>query len=195
VTHPDSFGAGRQAVEHLRAFRALVPGVLVRVYARSPESALRLRAQLAPRDLEFVEFSAGPLRAPVSADVICLATNAATPVLDSADLRRARHINAIGSCRPDRREVGGALVAACARYVDSLPQAHREAGDLLLARAERTLRGPLAVEIGELLREGGRVADGRTTFFKSLGLACEDAAYAELLVRKLASGAAKERAA
>jgi len=61
------------------------------------------------------------------ADVITTCTAAAQPLLDANSVGDGAHLNAIGACVADKRELPGALVGASALIVD----------DLAAARAKR----------------------------------------------------------
>jgi ornithine cyclodeaminase len=92
-------------------------------------------------------------------------------------------VNAIGSSLPTTRELDSETMTAASLFVDRRESAVNEAGDLLLAGlGEDHIRA----ELGEVLigAHPGRADDGELTVFKSLGLAVEDLAAAELIVRK-----------
>ena len=92
-------------------------------------------------------------------------------------------MNAVGSSIPTVRELDTETMAASSLFVDRRESAVNEAGDLLLAGlgAEH-----IRAELGEVLigSHPGRASSDELTVFKSLGLAVEDLAAAELIVRK-----------
>jgi ornithine cyclodeaminase/alanine dehydrogenase-like protein (mu-crystallin family) len=125
------------------------------------------------------------------ADVVCTTTSAREPILSLDSLAPGAHVNAVGSSSPSARELDAQLVAAASLFVDWRESTLNEAGDYLLAVEEAGI-GPehIKAELGELL-EGlhpGRSSDEELTVFKSLGIAVEDLAAAELCV-----GRARER--
>ena len=92
-------------------------------------------------------------------------------------------MNAVGSSIPTARELDTETMAASSLFVDRRESAVNEAGDLLLAGlGEEHIRA----ELGEVLigAHPGRESSDELTVFKSLGLAVEDLAAAELIVRK-----------
>jgi ornithine cyclodeaminase len=91
-------------------------------------------------------------------------------------------VNAVGSSLPTTRELDGETMAAASLFVDRRESALNEAGDLLLAGLGED---HIQAELGEVLIEAhpGRTGD-ELTVFKSLGLAVEDLAAAELVLRK-----------
>ena len=123
------------------------------------------------------------------AGIVVTATSSAIPVLERAWLAEGTHINAVGACLPDRRELDSATMAAAAVFADSRESALAESGDVRLAIAEQALPPVhIRAEIGELLSGTalGRVSDQEITVFESLGLAAEDLAAAQGVYRNAA---------
>ena len=73
------------------------------------------------------------------ADVVVTVTNSKTPVLKGSWLKSGCHVNAIGACRPDWRELDDEAMANVV-FVDSREGAMKESGDLILSGGE-DLRG------------------------------------------------------
>jgi len=119
-----------------------------------------------------------------AADIVVLATSSREPVIRREWLKPGVHINAVGSSVAHTREVDTATMAAASLWVDRRESTVNESGDYLLARkdgADVEIRG----EIGELLLgKTGRTSPDEITLFKSLGLAIEDLASAQLLHEK-----------
>jgi ornithine cyclodeaminase/alanine dehydrogenase-like protein (mu-crystallin family) len=168
-------GAGIQARSHLEAMRAVHDFERVVVWSRTPGRLPELEeaatAQEAVRD----------------ADVIVTATSAVEPIIDRGWLKAGVHINAVGSSIPTTRELDTATVRDAALFVDRRESTINEAGDFLFPQREGAI-GPehIRAEIGELLigaAEGRRSAD-EITVFKSLGLAVQDLAAAEHVLRR-----------
>jgi ornithine cyclodeaminase/alanine dehydrogenase-like protein (mu-crystallin family) len=168
-------GAGIHARSHLEAMRAVHDFERVVVWSRTPGRLPELEeaatAQEAVRD----------------ADVIVTATSAVEPIIDRGWLKPGVHINAVGSSIPTTRELDTATVRDAALFVDRRESTINEAGDFLFPQREGAI-GPehIRAEIGELLigaAEGRRSAD-EITVFKSLGLAVQDLAAAEHVLRR-----------
>lgn len=102
------------------------------------------------------------------------ATAASQPILHGAWLKRGAHVNAVGSSRPDWRELDDAAMQNTV-IVDSREAAEKEAGDVLLSGAT------IYAEIGEIFNGSKPALPNETTVFKSLGLAIEDIASAKLV--------------
>ena len=180
-------GTGVQARSHLEAFSEVRQLREVRVW--SPKAASR------ERFVDEMQSRAGvPLRATSAAeeavrgaDLVVLATSSPTPVIDVSWISPGSHIVSVGACRPDQREMAPDLVARARLYVDSRQAALVESGDVVMGIAEKRF-GPdhLAGEVGELVlgRVRGRQSDDEITIFKSLGMAVEDVAAADLVFRR-----------
>jgi len=178
-------GAGHQAHPHVAAMLEARPFDKIRIAARSLESAERLAAEwpLATA-VDSVE------EAVRGADVVCTVTNSSEPVLRHEWLREGAHVNAVGSSIKTARELDSATIAACSLFVDRRESTVNEAGDYLIPLTEGAISGPehIRAELGEILTGAhpGRTSAGELTVFKSLGLAVEDLAAAEYVVRRAA---------
>lgn len=122
------------------------------------------------------------------ADIVCTATTSTQPVLKREWIRDGTHINAIGSYKPDSRELDTDTVTSSKLVVDSLEACLSEAGDLIIPiREGRLKRESVHAEIGEIVAgiKPGREYYEEITVFKSVGLAIQDAAMASLVAKKL----------
>ena len=179
LAHPDAsvlaiLGAGVQAGSHLDALRLVRPFREVRVW--SPRTG---GAFAAARGLTAAASAEVAVR---GADVIVTATSATTPVLLGAWVARGAHVNAIGACRPDWRELDDVLLERARIWVDSRDAALAESGDVIAAGSG------VVGEIGAVANGAlqGRASADEITVFKSLGVAVEDLVSAELVWRRLA---------
>jgi len=112
------------------------------------------------------------------ADVVVTATNSKTPVLKGSWLRSGSHVNAVGACRPDWRELDDDTMTNVV-FVDSREAAMKESGDVILSGAK------VYAELGETLAGKVPPRANDTTIFKSLGLAVEDIPAALLVYRSV----------
>src|SRR5206468_4522003 len=112
------------------------------------------------------------------ADVVVTATNSNTPVLEGSWLKPGCHVNAVGACRPDWRELDDEAMRNVV-FVDSREAALKESGDVILSGAK------VYAELGEALVGKVPSRANETTVFKSLGMAVEDIAAATLVYRTL----------
>jgi len=164
-------GSGVQARSHLEALKLVREFRDVRVW--SPRRAVAFAEE------HGVRAAASAEEAVRGADVVVTATTSPTPVLLGEWLSPGTHINAVGAPRPDWRELDDEVLRRAKVYVDSREAAMKESGDVIAA-------GEVFAEIGEVATgtKLGRQSEEEVTLFKSLGLAVEDVATAELVHRK-----------
>ena len=120
-------------------------------------------------------------------DLVVTATTAQQPILKSEWLKPGAHVNAVGSHRPDSREIDGPTVARSKVVVDSREAIMAECGDILLAIKDKNItENHLHAEIGEVLvgTKSGRSNASEVTLYKSVGIAIQDVATAQLVYRK-----------
>jgi ornithine cyclodeaminase/alanine dehydrogenase-like protein (mu-crystallin family) len=160
-------GSGVQAAAHLEALSSVRGFDEVRVWSRTPEHARRFAERHGARAVDAETAIRG-------ADVVVTATNARQPILRGAWLKPGAHVNAVGSPRPDWRELDDTAMANVL-VVDSREAVLKESGDVILSGA------PIYAEIGEIFAGVKAAPSGETTVFKSVGLAVEDIAAAKLV--------------
>jgi ornithine cyclodeaminase len=176
------FGAGPQAWGHVLAMRAVRPIRRLLVVARDRRHAERLADRAGGLGLEAA--AAAP-DAVAAADIVCTCTTSAEPVFDGRLLAEHAHVNAVGSHRPEVRELDDAAVRGAAIVVETRHAALAEAGDLLLPlRAGVIGEDAIVADLAELVRRTVEVDPGRRTVFKSVGMAFEDLAVAKLAVAR-----------
>ena len=162
-------GSGVQARSHLEALRLVRQFEEVRVWSPTREHAERFAKEIGGKATSAKEAVRG-------ADVIVTTTNSKTPVLKGAWLKAGSHVNAIGACRPDWRELDDEAMSNVV-FVDSREGAMKESGDVILSCAK------IYAELGEALAGKIPTRANETTIFKSLGMAVEDIAAALLVYR------------
>jgi len=182
-------GTGVQARAHLLAIAAARPLTGIRVAGRDQAKARRFAEGMRERAAAPVTACASAADAVAGAGIVVTATSSAEPVLRRDWLAPGAHVNAVGACVPQARELDTETMAAAALFTDSRQSAASEAGDYVLAQAEGAI-GPdhIRAELGEVLAgtAPGRADDAEITVFESLGLAVEDLAAAALAYRKAA---------
>ena len=185
-------GAGGQARAQLLGVTAVRPLRRVLVFDTSRETAETFVAEMAGTpasgnaepEIEVAGSSADAVR---EADVICTATTSRSAVFEDADVRPGTHINAIGAYTPDMQEVPAETVARARVVVDSRDAALEEAGDLLKALAAGLAdESVFASEIGAVAdgRIPGRESPDEITLFKAVGVAVQDVAVGDLVLRR-----------
>ena len=180
-------GAGVQARKHLEAIAVVRRLEWARVTSARPEHAQDFAAEAATRYPFPVEAAASAEEALRGADIVVTATSSAQPVLRHEWLAEGAHVNAVGACFPTARELDTTTVAAASLFVDRRESALNEAGDVLIPIREGAI-GPdhVRAELGEVLagKAPGRTSPDELTVFESLGIAVEDLASAQFLLRR-----------
>ena len=163
-------GSGVQAGSHLGALRLVRGFREVRVW--SPRHVRTFAERFG------VQATGSAAEAVLGADIVVVATGSRTPVLRGEWLSPGTHVNAVGACRPDWRELDDATLRRGRLYVDSREAATRESGDVIAARE-------VVAEIGEVIAgtRPGRQSDEEVTLFKSVGVAVEDVVAADMVYR------------
>jgi ornithine cyclodeaminase/alanine dehydrogenase-like protein (mu-crystallin family) len=172
-------GIGVQARAHIRALDGARELSEIRVAGRDPARAEQFAASFAGQTNAPVKACPSVREAVAGAGIIVTATNSAEPVLDRDWIAAGTHINAVGACLPDQRELDTATVAAAALFADRRESMLAESGDYLLAAADgAVIPDQIRAELGELLlgTATGRASVDELTIFESLGLAIEDLA-------------------
>jgi alanine dehydrogenase len=164
-------GSGVQAGSHLEALRLVRDFLEVRIWS------LRRAKQFAEKfGVRAAESAEDAVR---GADVVVVATTSQTPVLRGEWLSPGSHVNAVGASRPDWRELDDEVLSRARIFVESREAASRESGDVIAA-------GRIDAEIGEVFsgKAPGRTSEEEITLFKSVGVAVEDLAAADLVYRE-----------
>lgn len=161
-------GSGVQAQSHLEALRIVRQFREVRVW--SPRHAVEFAQK------HQLIASASAEEAVRGADVVVVATSATTPILQGDWLSPGMHVNAVGATRPNWRELDDACVVRAKLFVESRKAASKESGDVMAA-------GKIFAELGEVIagKRPGRESASEITLYKSVGVAVEDLAAAQLV--------------
>ena len=162
-------GSGVQARSHIEALRLVRSFEEIRVWSPTFEHAKQFANEVGATAMSAEE----TVR---DADVIVTVTSSKTPVLRGAWLKPGCHVNAVGACRPDWRELDDQAMRNVV-FVDSREGAMKESGDVILSEAQ------IYAELGEALAGKVPPRATETTIFKSLGMAGEDIAAAMLVYR------------
>jgi ornithine cyclodeaminase/alanine dehydrogenase-like protein (mu-crystallin family) len=162
-------GSGVQACSHVQALRLVRRFEEIRVWSPTVGHAERFANEIGAKATSAEE-------AARDADIVVTATNSKMPILCGAWLKPGCHVNAVGACRPDWRELDDAAMANVV-FVDSREAAMKESGDVIFSGAK------IYAEIGEAIAGKVPPRTNETTIFKSLGMAVEDVAAALLVYR------------
>lgn len=178
-------GSGVQARTQLEAVCTARSIARVRVYSRHTAHARSFAEEMAgrfpiPHDIKVSDSADDAVR---GADIVCTATSSSSPVFSGAALAPGCHINAVGSFRTDMQEVDVETVRKSLVVVDSREAAREEAGDLMVPIEQGLLTfDHVHAELGEIVlgTRPGRTSAEQVTFFKSVGVAVQDAIAARI---------------
>jgi ornithine cyclodeaminase len=179
------FGAGAQGRTQLEAACTTRRIETAFIYDADPDKAQAFATEMngkgpITRDLRV----AGNAREAVeSADIICTATTSLRPVFQDKNVQAGTHISAVGSYRPDMQEVPAETLERAKIFVDSRSAVLEEAGDLIQPmHARRFNESHICGELGEVIigRIPGRQSQDEITYFKSVGIAVQDAMAAQV---------------
>ena len=163
-------GSGVQARSHFEAVSLVRQFHEIRTWSPNKSHAEQFAKEIGARSTSAEEAVRG-------ADVVVTVTSSKTPVLRGAWLKPGSHVNAVGACRPDWRELDDDATRNSVVFVDSREAAMKESGDVILSGAK------IHAELGEALAGKIDSRASKTTIFKSLGMAVEDIAAALLVYR------------
>ena len=182
------FGAGAQGRTQTEAACTIRALETVWVYDASAEQSKKFAAEMAgrgpiPKDVRVAE---NPTQAVEDADIICTATTSSVPVFADRDLKRGAHVSAVGSYTPEMQEVPAETVQRARVVVDSRSATLAETGDLVKPmQAGLYTEKHIYAELGEIVlgRKAGRQSDEEISYFKSVGVAVQDAMAAQLALK------------
>ena len=166
-------GSGVQARSHVEALRLVRQFEDIRVWSQTREHADAFAKEIGARSTSAEDAVRG-------ADVIVTVTSSKTPVLNGSWLKPGCHVNAIGACRPDWRELDDDAMRNVV-FVDSREAAMKESGDVIISGVK------IYAELGEAFAGKIDLRANETTIFKSLGMAVADIAAALLVYRAATS--------
>ncbi|HJX98184.1 MAG TPA: NAD(P)-binding domain-containing protein [Chthoniobacterales bacterium] len=163
-------GSGVQARSHFEALSLVRKFEDIRIWSQAKANAEKFAQEIGSKVTSQEDAVRG-------ADVVVTVTSSQTPVLRGAWLKPGAHVNAVGACRPDWRELDDDAMRNSVVFVDSREAAIKESGDVILSGAK------IYAELGEAF--AGKIDNraSETTIFKSLGMAVEDVASALLVYR------------
>ncbi len=182
-------GTGEQAESHIEALMLVRPLRQIRVVGRTPERAEQF-VDSASKTHAGVQFIAADnvQSAVKGADIVCTVTSSASIVLHGDWIEPGTHVNAVGASIPTMQEIDEALLLKSELFVDYKPSAHAQAREIISAiEAGRIDEGHIRAEIGEVYDGScaGRSGDRAITLYRSLGVAAQDLAAADLIRSRL----------
>ena len=183
-------GAGSMAGPLVLAHSAVRPIAEIRIWNRSPQRAAQLCAALQRDHGLSADVANDREEAAGWADIISSATTSADPLILGRYLRPGQHIDLVGAYTAAMRETDDEAIRKSRVFVDDRAAALSEAGDLLQPlRSGVITEEHILGDMSQLVRGEvrGRKSRDDITLFKSVGLALEDLAAAELVLRATTS--------
>ncbi|MBI9087469.1 MAG: hypothetical protein JEZ11_28025 [Desulfobacterales bacterium] len=174
------FGAGVQARAQLQAVLAVRSIETVRLFDPSADAARRLMDAVALwPDAPKIIPAQSPEAAIEAADIVLAATTTRTPLFDGNRLAPGAHVTGVGSFTPEMQEIDTATVRRAKVVVDSREACMAETGDIINTGAV------IHAELGEIVNgvRPGRETEEEITFFKSVGIAAQDAVAAAAVLK------------
>lgn len=180
-------GAGTQAKSHIEAMMAVRPIERIRMWSRTGETTQRVAEKMAAFHGVPID-AVDDLRSAVSeADIVCTTTSARKPVFTADLVEPGMHINAVGASLASWQEIEPGVLPLVSLFTDRRESLANEAGEYIQAVDEGLVSAGLVVpEIGDVVNgdHPGRTSETEITLFRSLGLAVEDIASAQLVYER-----------
>ncbi len=182
------FGSGAQARTQLEAICAVRPLAEVRIYSRERAHARSFVEAMRPLVPVKLLEAASPREAMEGVDLICTATTSISPVFEDDHVPAGIHINGVGSYTPEMIEIPPLTIARALTVVDSLTACQAEAGEIIRAVALGGKAWAQVAELGAIINgtTPGRTSAEQITFFKSVGVAVQDAVAAQITLENAA---------
>jgi ornithine cyclodeaminase/alanine dehydrogenase-like protein (mu-crystallin family) len=189
------FGAGAQGRTQLEAACTARPIETAFIYDADRNKADMFVEEMKKKlPIHELRIASNSREAVENADIICTATTSKRPVLEDQFIKPGTHISAVGSYTPEMQEVPAETLQRAKIFVDSRSASLEEAGDLIQPmRAGLFGENHIYGELGDVIL--GRIAGRRTaddiTYFKSVGVAVQDAMAAQVALsnaRKMGIG-------
>lgn len=180
-------GTGEQAESHIHALSEIRPFDEIRIWGRNVEKAKTLAARLQPEISAKLVAVSDLVDAAQDADIVTLVTASPTPILDAGCLEPGMHLNTAGASHRGVMEIAPDMLGAGRFFVDYMPSALDQAGEMLAALDQNIIpdTGKVA-EIGDVFlgNKPGRVTEEDVTIYKSLGIAAQDIAAGNYILRE-----------
>jgi alanine dehydrogenase len=132
-----------------------------------------------------IRIAPDPKIALAKADIVCTATTSRQPVYAVRDLRAGTHVNGVGSYTLEMVENPPEMVVGASVFIDERQAILAEAGEIVRAIRDLGFDEKGMAELGQVAlgKAAGRQSSEEITFFKSVGVAVQDAMAAQLALQ------------
>ncbi len=178
-------GTGKQAYAHVPAMLEVRNVSQVLVYSRSKAHRGAFVRRASRNIRVHVTPATSAEEVARKSDVLVLATTSRVPLFSGGTVPIGTHVNAIGAALPGSREIDTTLVKRSVLVVDSLEQALKTYGDIMIPIKEKSItKSHIRAELGELLLDPSIIERRKNdiTIFKAGGLGVLDAVFADYIV-------------
>ena len=165
------FGAGIQALNHIRAAKAVFPQGTFSVVGKRPERIAALIQQLGAEGITVTHGSHDDIE---QADVILCVTSSPTPLFDGSLPKNNAIIASVGQHGLDAREVDATLVTRSEIVVEGRASSWRESGDLIPARSVEEWKEINPPNLKDLVDGKFKRPSNKPTLYTGVGMAWED---------------------
>ncbi|OKX83674.1 ornithine cyclodeaminase family protein [Corynebacterium glutamicum] len=178
------FGAGTQAINHIRAVKWAWPNAQFTIIGRSSGRIKSTLSVLRAEGIDAIKASSDIETAVRTADIIITVTTSPKPLFDGNWVQGGALVASVGQHGLDAREVDAALVLRSDIVLESRGGMFREGGNIIPARSKEeweTLR-PANIQdavLGRFTRKKGRPA-----LFTGVGMSWEDLVLANIVFHK-----------
>jgi ornithine cyclodeaminase/alanine dehydrogenase-like protein (mu-crystallin family) len=171
------FGAGVQARTQLEAVCAVRDIKDAWVYSPNAEHVAKFVDDMSAKLNIKLHAASNAAEAMANAEIVSAASTSHTPVFAASDVRAGMHINAAGTHTAEGIEVPAAVIAKARITVDSRSATQVESGEIAIPLRDKLISEADIAEIGDVIlgKAKGRSDDAQVTFFKSVGVAVQDA--------------------
>lgn len=178
-----TFGAGIQAINHIRAAHSLYPAAQFEIVGRRPERVQALIDELAHDGITVTHRGDDAEQAVREADVILCCTSTETALFDGSLVKDDAIVIATGTHGLERREVDDALVLRADIAVEARASALRENGNLV--NVPKPAEGePSWWNLQDLVLGRATRTPGKPVFYSGVGMSWEDLVVASVVYRE-----------
>lgn len=179
-----TFGAGIQAVNHIRAAHSIWPKASFKVIGRRPENVSARQKELADSGIVILDSGSDINDSVQEADIILCCTSSETALFDGDLPKSSAIIAATGTHGLERREVDLKLVNRSDIAVEARSSALRENGNLLGAATTQGMPGAKWWNLQDLVLQKNKRSPGKPALYTGVGMSWEDLVMASVVYQE-----------